>query len=199
MESFAPMITMLERTTRETDLAPCYFRVWWHYKGTSFYKCCLCSRHIEDWNDLQEHKTQVGHRRQQEQFQSTFQRAASMLRNYDDCQEQQALDRLELLGSPAWKDAVRAALFSHLIADCPKGLLTKAMHTLVKYEQRERLALLELAIWKDLCLQKMPDSDYSKAVEWMKSGWKTLKQELRNSSAIVTVVSLVRPYIQTLV
>jgi hypothetical protein len=55
---------------------------------------------------------------------------------------------MEKLGLPSWKDAVRAALFSHLISHCESDLPAKAEHKLLEYEQSEQLALLELAIWK---------------------------------------------------
>jgi hypothetical protein len=119
-----------------------------------------------------------------------------MLRNFDDSHQQGVLDRMEKLGLPAWKDALRADLFCYLTSDHQTDLLVKAERTLMKYEQLERLVLLQLAIWKAECLMQMPDTEigYSKAVDWMKSGWKALKVEMRGSNAIGTVLSLVHPF-----
>jgi hypothetical protein len=103
---------------------------------------------------------------------ATAHRAASMLRKLDGSQHRAVLDRMEKLGLPAWKDAVRAVLFRLLVSDSQEHLLEDALQALSKYEQWERLALLELAIWKVVCLSRMPNikNDYTKAVAWLSSG-----------------------------
>jgi hypothetical protein len=142
----------------------------------------------------------VVHQQHLERWDLTSRRAASILRNFDNSHLQQTLERMEKLGLPAWRDAVGAALLSHItsslqVAEPP--LLAKAMNLLIKYEHWEHLALLELAIWKAECLDRMPDikNNFSKAVDWMARGWKMHKEELRSSNAIAIVVSLVRPFL----
>jgi hypothetical protein len=200
MASVDPLIEILEPTTplsSHLHEEPCYVKACWTDEHKPIYYCRLCHQPLFNWNDLQKHKGLAGHQWKEDQFKATLDRAISMLRNFDDSQQLGVLDRMEKLGLPAWKDAVRAPLFCHLMSDRQNGLLSKAEHTLVKYENWERLALLELAVWKAKCLKQMPNSDYSKAVDWIQSGWKTLKGESRSSNAIGTIITLIGPYVHT--
>jgi hypothetical protein len=207
MNSFHLTIQILERVSPSYG-DPCYVSVTdaSSTRKAVSYQCLLCGHRAgSDYDSLEQHKAQPYHRQQVEQFKSTLCGAVSILRNFDQSQGQGALDRMEKLGLSAWRNSVGAAFLSHMTSNLDstnrqQPLFTRAMQTLVKYERLERLALLELAIWKAECLNRMPDikDDYSKAVSWMKSGWKTLKEELRGSSAIAIIISLVLPYTETL-
>jgi hypothetical protein len=200
MDSFAQVIKILKPPTTSTDEEPCYVRVGWNHQGNPYCYCLLCGQYFAVRDKRSQHMESYGHGKQVEQFNASLHRAVSVLQRIDDSQQRAVLDRMEKLGSPAWRNAVAAALLIHITSNRQEALLAKAMSLLVKYERLEQLALLELAIWKAECLNRMPDikNDYSKAVSWIKSGWKTLKEELRGSSAIAIIISLVRPYTATL-
>jgi hypothetical protein len=102
---------------------------------------------------------------------------------------QGALERLERLETPAWRDAVQAALFRYLISnDTRLDLLNSAVHNLQDYERAERVAVLHLAVWKAMCL-------YS-SQEWPRSGWKECKAEQQNSRAMKIIVEGVSPFLE---
>ena len=111
------------------------------------------------------------------------------------------LVRIDCLGLPAWRDAVQASLFRYLSLQDEgndDNSLQPAYRILNKYEHWERIALLELAVWKAICLVKMPAeacTDYYAAKKWLDSGWKTLKSAQRQSNAVDIVLSRVVPFL----
>ena len=110
------------------------------------------------------------------------------------------LTRIDRLGLPAWRDAVQACLFRYLSlqGEADTNNLQQAHVILNKYEHWEGIALLELAVWKAICLVEMPPEacgDYYAAKAWLDSGWKILKPAQRQSNAVDIVLSRVVPFL----
>jgi hypothetical protein len=61
-----------------------------------------------------------------------------------------------------------------------------------RLEQKERLSLLELAIWKALCLLDMPAmTDYMEARQWHTYKWQSNKSKYQRSNASAVIVAAV--------
>jgi hypothetical protein len=116
------------------------------------------------------------------------------------------LSSVEQLGLQAWRIDVQAALFRYLMAGSSKAelksgdtedqLFRAAVSTLLKHHHSERVALLELAVWKATCLAQMPVTGYHAAQEWIMGGWKKMKLEQRRSNDITVVVTAVLPFLE---
>lgn len=113
------------------------------------------------------------------------------------------LHRVDQLGLPAWRDAVQAALFRYAIVaphhtdGAVDDQLGAAVAMLQRYEHQERLALLELAVWKGGCLSQMPAvAGYHAAQEWLATGWQSEKTMQRQPNAVAIVVGTVRPFLE---
>jgi hypothetical protein len=111
---------------------------------------------------------------------------------------QGALERLERLETPAWRDAVQAALFRYLMShDTRLDLLDTAVQVLQRCEHAERMAILGLAVWKAMCLLQVPEKvNYYSLHEWPRLGWKECKAEQRNSRAMTIISESVSPFLE---
>lgn len=115
--------------------------------------------------------------------------------------EHDLIHRTEQLGLSAWKDSAQAAFFRYLttdsVGDVADDQFCAAVTALSRYEYMERVALLELSVWKAVCLAQMPlVADYYAAQHWCQSGWKNLKAVQRKSNAISIIVSTVLPFLE---
>jgi hypothetical protein len=63
-----------------------------------------------------------------------------------------------------------------------------------------RMALLELAVWKTMCLIHLPPPpaastlDYYVLMDWCQNGWKVNKKGMRNTNEIGIILRLVLPF-----
>ena len=123
-----------------------------------------------------------------------------------------ALDsRAERLQSINWKLQVQEVLFRYMKLDStcnPAGaeysLLFQAKTLLQKFEQMERLSLLELALWKATCIlcagrvevagMKTLD-DAIMCVANNRYTWKKYRVEMRKSDAIEIIIQHVLPFL----
>jgi hypothetical protein len=127
--------------------------------GVNSYVCMLCS--VEIPHDEALHVHNIVHSDRVKKLHGDFERVKGIvhrLKNiYSDSTAKGALERLERLETPAWRDAVQAALFRYMIShDRKLDLLDSAVRDLQRYECAGRMAVLDLAVWKALCLLQMP-------------------------------------------
>jgi hypothetical protein len=89
----------------------------------------------------------------------------------------------------------------------PPGSAVASLDAAVRScEYWEHSAILACAVWKARCLMQMPergsdngtDSDLLAQLQWERSGWKTQKPLQRESEAISTILSAVRPFLDPL-
>jgi hypothetical protein len=110
--------------------------------------------------------------------------------------------RSETLGLQAWRDKIQAIFrcvaYDHLSPEncAPWKRRYEEAHSLVdqldSLEQKERLSLLELAVWKALCLVDMPAMTvYVEAMEWHAYKWQSNKSKYRRSNASAVIVAAV--------
>jgi hypothetical protein len=127
--------------------------------------------------------------------------------------------RIDGLGLPAWQADVQAKLYWVLlyqdVSERPQVIQMKAAADaiLAKYERMEIVSLLELAVWKSICIvsPQQPRAtttnshssksdcnvvqkfDYHTWQEWSRQGWKSVKASLRKSNEIGIIITLVLP------
>lgn len=68
---------------------------------------------------------------------------------------------------------------------------------LKRLEKRERLCLIELAVWKATCLIHMPklkNNDYLDFLQWSTHGWKAIKAAHKGDARIDIVIQSVAPF-----
>jgi hypothetical protein len=113
--------------------------------------------------------------------------------------------RSETLGLQAWRDKIQASIFrcvayDHLSPENCAPTTWKRRYNeayslvdqLDSLEQKERLSLLELAVWKALCLVDMPAMTvYVEAMEWHAYKWQSNKSKYRRSNASAVIVAAV--------
>jgi hypothetical protein len=117
-----------------------------------------------------------------------------MYRKAENIVEMQ-LPRLYL---PSWQMHVKSLLLDALLdKDGSESTMGRAETALRRYELRERLALLELAVWKAGCKVNPPDAvkDALSHRYWWTEGWKASKQSMRSCPAIHVVVTNVLPFL----
>lgn len=118
--------------------------------------------------------------------------------------------RIELLLDEVWRNEIKAILYEYLgvapsLGDSQerKNLqlrdryLQVAEAKLFKYENMQRLSLLELAVWKSTCLLliEKPLVDYFEVLEWSNEKWKDRKGRCRCDKSIHVVVSNVARFL----
>jgi hypothetical protein len=114
--------------------------------------------------------------------------------------ESAAFARLKDKDALALPDEVLAPIFRFVKASTLKEwqehTSRKAFTLLHHYENKERLSLLYLAVWKEECLAQMPIAHtLSCARQWIASGWKKCKLEQSNCNAMSIIASLVHPFL----
>jgi hypothetical protein len=81
-----------------------------------------------------------------------------------------------------------------------KVIAKKATAMVDEYALKQRMWLLELAVWKALCLIRMPFAseattpDYHMLQDWCRHGWKVNKSATRNSNEIGIILRAVLPF-----
>jgi hypothetical protein len=73
-------------------------------------------------------------------------------------------------------------------------------HAINVGSRQEQCYLLELAVWKSMCIMHIPGnlSDAFAWSDWHRAGWKIRKSEVRNSNSINVVVTAVIPFLDAL-
>jgi hypothetical protein len=80
----------------------------------------------------------------------------------------------------------------------PKILTNEASAMIDGNILKRRMCLLELAVWKAMCLLHMvvtPTGDYHALQDWCRCGWKANKSAKRNSNEIGIIVRAVLPFV----
>jgi hypothetical protein len=104
------------------------------------------------------------------------------------------------LGSPFWKAHMHMMAYQFMTERESLVTLPVLEKQLSKFENVERMTLLNLAIWKSECIMEGTFNnfrDYLGFLEWTSSGWKTLKTDVYNRSSTRSVIgALVLPYLE---
>jgi hypothetical protein len=108
--------------------------------------------------------------------------------------------RVEQLGLKAWRSEVIAQLYWCLLyqfsSDNTANESMKAAQTLlVQLEHLERVSLLELAVWKAVCIATKDNGCHHSWQEWLGEGWKAAKPETRSAREIGIVIESVLPFL----
>jgi hypothetical protein len=167
-------------------------------EGNAWFQCRLCltkvlAGHVETHCASEDHKGRV--------------RGATNIQGHPfafACVSLQS--RIHGLGSLIWQNEVKAALHDSLLLCAFMGApfdhkpeIKKAKELISKYERKERVALLELAIWKAMSIatfQPNPESQgYHGWLEWMRHGWKGAKGETQGCNEIGIVIAAVRLFL----
>jgi hypothetical protein len=80
----------------------------------------------------------------------------------------------------------------------PEVLTEQSTAMIDEYLHKQRMGLLELAVWKAMCLLHMvvtPTRDYHTLQDWCRCGWKANKSAKRNSNEIGIIVRAVLPFV----
>jgi hypothetical protein len=103
----------------------------------------------------------------------------------------------------AARDAVNTQLLHYLIeppaasAEVEEEWFEQPVKKMRLCLSTEQLFLIGLAVWKAQCVWNMPPvTDYATAQEWIRLGWKSSKETLRDSNAMTIVTSSVRPFLE---
>jgi hypothetical protein len=108
-------------------------------------------------------------------------------------------NQLESVENPADQDAACAALYKYLFANvCEADIAKEAFETtMARCYLKERLNVLELVVWKALCLVQIPSTvkDLHEWNAWCRGGWKNLKPDVRHASGLAVVMSGIFPFI----
>jgi hypothetical protein len=157
-------------------------------------ECLVCARNFFSKAALDIHCTEPGHASVLEQVQSDFGKVLNLMKRLNRLAEAEIfaeLDKLEHSTCPDWKNAIHAELFRHLMNPLDSGRTT--LHALSKFEYCERLALLQLAVWKAECIQQVP-TQINNSLSC--NLWMQHKDEQAESNAMAIVVEAVRPFLK---
>jgi hypothetical protein len=165
--------------------------------STSLYRCELCDKSFRG-DRVDEHCCKSAHHSRVDQIrvlQSDYMtHTCAMLRH-----------RADQLGLKAWQMDVQSKLFWTLLnrgVEEPGAALRSATALLEKYEQRERISLLELAAWKATCIlhpelrpPAIKRKGYLAWLDWARNGWKENKAALRNANELSIIVMSIMPFL----
>jgi hypothetical protein len=180
--------------------------------------CILCGLVIESEQDRKEHAQNVRHQTK------VLDKCEGLGRKYTTCdignsgkailfRNTSALDldsRADRLPSLNWKLEIQGVLYRYVKLDTTcmanegMSLLIQAETLLQKYEQMERLSLLELAVWKAACTScvefdsKTNMKTLHDAILFVANNrhtWKKYRTEMRKSNAIEIVIQHVIPFL----
>jgi hypothetical protein len=159
--------------------------------------CLLCSTKFYSYL-WKQHCKEIDHKRQVVQLRSDLRLLKAQIEKMCTvlCNPvHEEIVRFNQVQSTPWKASVHSAMFEYLF-DTSKGSKRPPMALMRRYEHREQMALLELAVWKSQCLSQMPYSlDYLSSEQWKNSGWKDLKPQQKNSNAMLIITSAVRQFL----
>jgi hypothetical protein len=135
-------------------------------------------------------------------IQRVLKRYVRLISQYAEVMDANQIAHLE------WRRHIQATLFRYLVAPVQslpindrteRDLLEQALMPLRSYEYWNHSAILACAVWKAQCLLQMPeDGGLLASQDWVKRGWRTCQSEHRSSTAMSTIVSAVRPFLDPL-
>jgi hypothetical protein len=110
--------------------------------------------------------------------------------------------QIESLGLPSWKCAIQAkmfdALFYHSNPLSNTDHLNDVKVLLTKYHRMERISLVELAVWKAVCIGTCgTNQGHLEWAQWTRHGWKRAKNETRQSNEIAVVIAALLPFVES--
>ena len=170
------------------------------YQATLFhgYTCLVCHQDLErvkgatvertcsDHCCSAHHKKKIASLREmQDQVKTTLQ----------ILHETHSLSRVPRLHSEQWQDKVFGMFFRGMFYKNHNITSERVERVLSHYNLVDSLSLLELAVWKAICLENAPESGYVQMMAWHRGGWKTLKEQKRRCNAIYIVLHGVLPYL----
>jgi hypothetical protein len=157
--------------------------------------CVLCEKDLLAASDRDAHCQEKGHQLSVAALhgmqQSEIAMHCAMLQNRMDAE---MMDRYS---------QIPVQLHCHPLKDLvwlPKVLTKKATAMVDEHALQVRMSLLELAVWKKMCLIHMPPPpaastlDYYVLMDWCQNGWKVNKKEMRNANEIGIILRLVLPF-----
>jgi hypothetical protein len=106
--------------------------------------------------------------------------------------------RVDQLGLQAWRTEMFARMYQASSDSSVKRKRIKAAKALLcKFERIERISLLELAVWKAVCLAIKYDGCYMyhSWQEWIREEWKSSKHKVRNANEITIIIMSVLPFL----
>jgi hypothetical protein len=165
--------------------------------GVPIWKCMLCSLSFENHGEsARTHLQSELHERRMRDVACLKREAAIQWKHKIHPLE----SRIEQLGSDDQKDKIYGKLYRAIFKnnyDDKTDYLQQAKDALLKYEVIEGVCLLELAIWKAICIlhPSEPSTDYYFWKKWMERGWKINKRTMRRSRDISIVMENVLPFI----
>jgi hypothetical protein len=166
--------------------------------NNSWYKCELCAVTVYTDNAMdvhcysREHENRLG-------------LVLNVQNNEVALQCAQLQHRIDRLSARSWQLEVQSRLYPLLLNQTKthnsetKGQMRSAEAALLKYERRETVALLELAVWKALCMVNddhlTKRKDYLSWKVWSTVGWKENKNALQNANDIGIIFMAVLPFL----
>lgn len=167
-------------------------------------ECLLCNQKMRV-DMYTEHSQEAGHLEKVEKLDSTLNKARSFLTRATWLYRGASGDlfqRTHELESAAWRDEVISAnnVVSYLqgtSAPTHNGMpfSIESIVKLYHFEDFQRLALLQLAVWKSECLKQVPVGDSFGIDQWLTSGWKEHKAKQRESNSMTIIITSVRPFL----
>jgi hypothetical protein len=109
--------------------------------------------------------------------------------------------RADQLGLPAWRTEVFGQLYWCLLYQTSRDhdnnnkRMNAAKRVLFEFEHRERVSLLELAVWKAVCIAVKDNGCHHSWQEWFRDGWKSCKPRVRAANEIGIIVTSVLPFL----
>jgi hypothetical protein len=109
--------------------------------------------------------------------------------------------RIEGLCHQPWRDEMYSLLYRDTFKkrDNNQNYYDTATTKIVEYEHADRIALLELAAWKAVCILNPPNPSILKTYHswkaWESKGWKSIKETVSDANEIGIVVQRVLPFL----
>jgi hypothetical protein len=113
--------------------------------------------------------------------------------------------RIASVGLPSWRNAIQAKIFdgsfNHSISLAKTDQLKEAKSLFTKYHRMEVISLVELAVWKAMCIASYRctpgvHQGYHDWLQWTRHGWKSAKSETRLSNEIGIVICALLPFVE---
>jgi hypothetical protein len=162
------------------------------------YRCELCDVTVDNDSAMDVHCNEREHENRLTLVQKLRKNDVSL----KCAQLQHRIDKLSLR---SWQLEVQSHLYPLLLNQTTKRnsetkrQMRSAEVALLQYERRETIALLELAVWKGVCM--VNDDHWTKRKGylswkvWSTVGWKENKDALQKSNAIGIIVMAVLPFL----
>lgn len=162
------------------------------------FQCNLCNGGNREWATKTMHEREHCHQEKVRAVKSCESNLKLVVSRLEVLRTYRA--RNQKLGLQNWRGAIDSLLVEYILTDAPlaRAALTVAIENgLKRFEFMEGLALLELAIWKQMCKANPPQalSDYCSFLEWDKRGWKEQKANYRPNQVINVIIMNVLPFL----